>query len=59
MSFPKAYVRSFLAYYKTDSNVTLIERIPQESADDLQTALVFATRRANEQKWHLIKVAEE
>jgi len=30
MSFPKAYVRTFRAFFKTRLGVTLVERVPEE-----------------------------
>jgi len=59
LSFPKAYVRTFLAIFKTRLGVTLVERVPEECAKDLETALQWASKKAEEKKWYLSKVAEE
>jgi len=59
MSFPKAYVRSFLAFFKTRLGVTLIERVPEECAKDLESALQWAIGKAEQKEWYLAKVAEE
>ena len=59
MSFPKAYLRTFLAFFKTRLGTTLIERVPEECAKDLESALQWASKKAEEKHWYLAKVAEE